>query len=76
MPREVYFLNFQLEGQCRMSQGGRSTIIKPGEFALVDSTLPYSNDYFTEEWNSIRSEYLATCCAPCCGTQMNRPPFE
>jgi AraC family transcriptional regulator, positive regulator of tynA and feaB len=50
MPREVYFLNFQLEGQCRMSQGGRSTIIKPGEFALVDSTQPYSNDYFTDEW--------------------------
>ena len=50
MPLDAYFLNFQLKGQCRMSQGGRETITSPGEFALVDATQPYSNDYFTEDW--------------------------
>ena len=50
MPLDAYFLNLQLQGQCLMSQGGRETIIGPGEFALVDATQPYSNDYFTEDW--------------------------
>ncbi|WPO43259.1 helix-turn-helix domain-containing protein [Tardiphaga sp. 42S5] len=50
MPAEVYFLNLQIRGQCRMSQGGRSALIQPGEFSLVDSTEPYLNDYCSDDW--------------------------
>jgi len=50
MPAEVYFLNLQVKGQCRMSQGGREAIVEPGDFAIVDSTEPYLNDYFSDEW--------------------------
>ncbi|MGR6467679.1 AraC-like ligand-binding domain-containing protein [Rhizobium sp. PAMB 3182] len=50
MPREVYFLNFQVKGQCRMLQGGREALLEPGDFSLVDSTQPYLNDYCSDDW--------------------------
>lgn len=50
MPREVYFLNLQVRGQCCMQQGGRAALLDPGEFALVDSTEPYLNDYCSDDW--------------------------
>ena len=39
-PEQVYFLNLQTRGQCRMSQGGRAVLLQPGEFSVVDSTEP------------------------------------
>ena len=50
MPLEVYFLNLQVRGQCCMQQGGRAALLNPGEFALVDSTEPYLNDYCSDDW--------------------------
>jgi len=50
MPSEVYFLNLQVSGECRMKQFGREAHLRPGEFALVDSTEPYENDYCSERW--------------------------
>lgn len=50
MPLEVYFLNLQVRGQCRMQQGGRAALLNAGEFALVDSTEPYLNDYCSDDW--------------------------
>lgn len=50
MPTEVYFLNLQLRGQCCMQQGGRATLLNPGEFSIVDSTEPYLNDYCSDGW--------------------------
>lgn len=51
MPSEVYFLNLQISGYCRMIQRGREAIVRPGEFALVDSTDPYEVDYRSAEWS-------------------------
>ena len=50
MPLEVYFLNLQVRGQCRMQQKGRAALLNAGEFALVDSTEPYLNDYCSDDW--------------------------
>lgn len=50
MPQEVYFLNLQVKGQCRMMQGGREALLEPGDFSLVDSTEPYLNDYCSDDW--------------------------
>lgn len=50
MPEEVYFLNLQVEGSCRMMQGGREAYLKPGDFSIVDSTEPYLNDYCCDRW--------------------------
>lgn len=50
MPTEVYFLNLQTRGQCRMIQGGRDALLGPGEFSIVDSTQPYLNDYCSDDW--------------------------
>jgi AraC family transcriptional activator of tynA and feaB len=45
MPLEYYFLNLQLKGECHFAQGGREAIVKPGSFAIVDTTEPYALDY-------------------------------
>ncbi|MGV1768142.1 helix-turn-helix domain-containing protein [Rhizobium rhizogenes] len=50
MPEEVYFLNLQVEGQCRMMQGGREALLQRGDFSIVDSTEPYVNDYCSDDW--------------------------
>ena len=50
MPEQVYFLNLQVRGQCRMSQGSRATLLRPGEFSVVDSTQPYLVDYCCDDW--------------------------
>lgn len=50
MPAEVYFLNLQVEGSCRMMQGGREAYLQPGDFSIVDSTEPYLNDYCSDHW--------------------------
>lgn len=53
MPSEVYFLNLQVAGQCRMLQGGREALIRPGEFAIADSTEPYVVDYCSDDWKQF-----------------------
>lgn len=53
MPNEYYFLNLQIDGQCRMQQDGHVALIKPNEFSIVDSTRPYLNDYFSEDFKQI-----------------------
>lgn len=50
MPQEVYFLNLQVKGRCLMMQGAREALLEPGDFALVDSTEPYLNDYCSDDW--------------------------
>lgn len=49
-PEQVYFLNLQTRGHCRMSQGGRAALLSAGEFAIVDSTEPYLCDYCSDDW--------------------------
>ncbi|WIC88071.1 helix-turn-helix domain-containing protein [Agrobacterium tumefaciens] len=50
MPEQVYFLNLQVEGHCRMMQNGREALLQHGDFSLVDSTEPYINDYCSDSW--------------------------
>lgn len=50
VPAEYYFLNLQVKGQCRMMQGRREALLQPGDFAIVDSTEPYVNDYCSDDW--------------------------
>ncbi|WP_172331894.1 helix-turn-helix domain-containing protein [Mangrovicoccus sp. HB161399] len=45
MPVECYFVNMQVAGDVRVDHCGRETLVKPGEFYIVDSTEPYSLDY-------------------------------
>lgn len=52
-PEQVYFLNLQMRGRCRMSQGGRSVLLDPGEFSVVDSTEPYLCDYCSDDWEQF-----------------------
>ncbi|NTE88363.1 helix-turn-helix domain-containing protein [Agrobacterium rubi] len=50
MPEQVYFLNLQVEGHCRMMQNGREALLQRGDFSIVDSTEPYLNDYCSDIW--------------------------
>lgn len=47
---EHYFLNLQVEGACRVVTQGREALVRPGEFALVDTTQPYLLDCCADRW--------------------------
>lgn len=40
-PSEEIFVNLQLAGTCRGEQDGRQCLVRPGSFALFDTTRPY-----------------------------------
>jgi AraC family transcriptional regulator, positive regulator of tynA and feaB len=44
-PLEYYFVNMQIDGQVCAEQRGRSVLIGPDEFYIVDSTEPYDLNY-------------------------------
>ena len=45
MPLEYYFVNMQIDGEVLAEQRGRSVLIRPDEFYIVNSTEPYDLDY-------------------------------
>ncbi len=58
-PREVaatddafYFVNLQLAGRCRTRVGATDTVVRPGQFVLVDTTQPYDFD-FDADWRML-----------------------
>ncbi|GAA3168834.1 hypothetical protein GCM10010531_22320 [Blastococcus jejuensis] len=58
-PREVaatddafYFVNLQLAGRCRTRIGRADTVVRPGQFVLVDTTQPYYFD-FDDDWRML-----------------------
>ena len=51
-PREIardptprFFVNYQLEGTCLVRQDTREAMMRPGDFYLVDTRRPYTQDY-------------------------------
>jgi AraC family transcriptional activator of tynA and feaB len=40
-PTSGYYANLQLRGDSVMIQGGRSTVLRPGDLAVVDTTQPF-----------------------------------
>lgn len=40
-PEQVFFLNLPLRGTARVSQDGQATWLRPGDFALLDSSRPF-----------------------------------
>ncbi|MEJ2889248.1 helix-turn-helix domain-containing protein [Actinomycetospora aeridis] len=38
---EYYFVNLQLAGRCVTTVGDRTTVVRPGELVVVDTTEPY-----------------------------------
>lgn len=46
---DVVFVNLQIEGQCFTEQDGRRCVVSRGEFAIVDSTRPYSLEFVEPE---------------------------
>lgn len=44
-PQSGYYANFQLRGTSRMTQHGRSTVLRPGDIALVDTAEPFAFDF-------------------------------
>jgi AraC-like DNA-binding protein len=58
-PREVartdgafYFVNLQLEARCRTRQGSADTVVRPGQFVLVDTAAPYDFE-FDADWRML-----------------------
>jgi AraC family transcriptional activator of tynA and feaB len=40
-PMSGYYANLQVSGESVMTQGGRSTVLRPGDLAIVDTTEPF-----------------------------------
>jgi len=51
-PRAGYYANFQLRGSSLMTQHGRSTVLRPGDIALVDTAEPFAFD-FREDFRQL-----------------------
>ena len=49
---DFYFVNLQLAGTCAVRQGGREEVVRPGQFAVVDTTEPYYFD-FPSDWRMV-----------------------
>lgn len=50
-PSEYFFANLQLEGRCVVRQDGRETLIRPGDFYIVDTTRSY--DLAFDDWRIL-----------------------
>ena len=50
-PSEFYFANMQLEGSCIVRQDGRETLMRPGDFYIVDTTRVY--DLIFDDWRIL-----------------------
>lgn len=58
-PREVaetdegyYFVNLQLAGTCAVRQGADESVVRPGQFTVVDTTEPYFFE-LVGEWRMV-----------------------
>lgn len=47
-----YYANFQLKGSSLMTQHGRSTVLRPGDLAIVDTAEPFAFD-FREDFRQL-----------------------
>lgn len=45
IPQPGFYANFQVRGSSLMTQHGRSTILRPGDLAVVDTTEPFQFDF-------------------------------
>ena len=55
-PSDFFFANLQLKGTCRVIQDGRETLVRPGEFYLVDTTRVYDlvfKDTHCKDWRIL-----------------------
>jgi AraC family transcriptional activator of tynA and feaB len=50
--RGGYYANLQVRGVSRMSQGGRVTLLRPGDIAVVDTTAEFTFD-FPEDFRQL-----------------------
>ncbi len=57
-PREIaldatprFFINYQVAGTCVIRQDSRETLMRPGDFYLVDTLRPYTQNY--SDWHVL-----------------------
>ena len=47
---DAYLLSLQLAGRAKLSQGGRDTVLNPGELGIVDARRPFSVKLSGDVW--------------------------
>jgi AraC family transcriptional activator of tynA and feaB len=47
-PHPGYYANLQVRGTSEMRQGGRATVLRPGDIAVVDTGEPFAFDFGTD----------------------------
>lgn len=61
-----FFINYQLQGECRAEQDGRQVRAGAGQFYMVDTTRPYHLD-FTETFHTLSFRFPQRLLAPLLG---------
>ncbi|GAA4549244.1 helix-turn-helix domain-containing protein [Pseudonocardia xishanensis] len=65
---EHVFVNLMLQGQCRVTQHGRSVVVRPGGYSLVDTTSEYDQEYVEDpnggEWRVLSFRVPRTQLVP------------
>ena len=61
-----FFINYQLQGECRAEQDGRQVRAGPGQFYMVDTTRPYRLD-FIEAFHTLSFRFPHRELAPLLG---------
>ncbi|QTI66884.1 helix-turn-helix domain-containing protein [Gordonia polyisoprenivorans] len=54
-PEDVFFVNMQLAGTCYGEQEGNRCVVRPGSFAVFDTTRPYSLEFRESDRNLWRA---------------------
>jgi hypothetical protein len=49
---DAYLLSLQLAGRAELSQGGRDTVLKPGDLGIVDARRPFSVKLSGDVWRA------------------------
>jgi AraC family transcriptional activator of tynA and feaB len=62
-PRPGYYANLQLSGVSLMRQGGRATVLRPGDLAVVDTGEPFAFE-FGEDFRQLSFFVPARLLAP------------
>lgn len=61
-PIDCYYLNYQITGECRISQNGSSIILRKGETAIFDGVAPFDLEHRSEPELGVASWLVPKRC--------------
>lgn len=57
-PEECYYLNLQLDGECRIEQSGGEVVLRPGDLGIFDSGIPFRLEHRSRPVLGVASYFV------------------